>query len=1505
MDNSDRLRRALTAIQTLRAQVAALENKKPEPIAIIGLGCRFPGAENPTAFWQLLDDGVDAISETPPERWDNSHLYHADSATAGKITTRYGGFLTNVDEFDPHFFRISPREAVNMDPQQRLLLEVCWEALEDAAQSPDKLMGSQTGVFVGIASNDYTELLLQQGEEGINAFVGVGNAHSVAAGRLSFFLGLQGPSLAVDTACSSSLVTVHLAVQSLRSGECDLALAGGVNLMLTPTVSINHSRAQMLAPDGRCKTFDQAADGFSRAEGCGIVVLKRLSDALAQGDDVLAVIYGSAVNHDGRTTGITVPNGPSQQAVIRRALQDAGVEPYQIGYVEAHGTGTALGDPIELGALTAVFGGREHPLPVGSVKTNIGHAEAAAGVAGLMKVVLALQNGRIPRHLHCYTPTSRVDWAATPLTVATKPLPWPQTARPRLAGINSFGFGGTNAHLVVGDAREPQKFNVSQEVELLAENGLPAILPLSAKDEEALRVLAGRYAALAIESWPDVCVTAATGRSHFAHRLAITAVSAQPQLAAFAQGELPDGLTVGVAQAHPQIAFLFTGQGSQYPGMGRELYQTQPVFRVALDECDKILRPYLKHPLLHILYGDMGDWILDIGDLSSNTQYLISNTQYTQPALFALEYALVQLWRSYGIQPDILLGHSVGELVAACVAGVFSLEDGLRLVAGRGRLMGQLPPNGRMLAVAAPEAHIRPYLLPGAGIAAINGPEDVVISGETAVIETIAQTLTTHGIRNTQLDVSHAFHSHLLEPMLAEFRAIAATITYHPPQIEVISNVTGQLATAAIQTADYWVQQARQAVRFAAGMATLRLAGATLLLEIGPKPTLVGLGRRCWPQKQEGWLVSLRPSTPDTQQIGRTLAELYVNGASIDWEGVFRGRQHRRLHLPTYPFQRQRYWVDLPEKVKAVKRPLSSLDYYRVEWQPSVNSRQWTVNREQSEEWLVVGDAAGLAGVVAEQLRGNGRIVSIHPHFLPLERLVGVIFTSENTRQWAKTSAALVELVQKLAKMPHPPRLWLLTQGAQAVSGADVTQPFSALLWGLGKVIALEHPVLWGGMVDVADVSQVPMAVGEMLAPSDEDHIAYRQNGRFVARVVTTTRPQGQPLAIKPDVSYLITGGLGALGWQTAVWLAEQGARHLLLVGRRTVQDERITQLQQQGVQVHTFAVDVTDEAALTELFRHILATFPPLRGVIHAAGLPGDCLLADLDTATLTQTMAAKVAGSWHLHTLTAHLPLDFFIGYSSMVAVWGGKRQAHYVAANHFMDMLMHYRRGLGLPGLAINWGPLHGGMYRQEMTADFAQMGITVTDLNALPGVLTHWLTGETAQVAAVNIEWSRLKPIYELRRKRPLLALLGSDKTEEAGKTAVSASFRAQWQQTPASEQRPLLQQHIQQLLARILHFPNSRLPHIQHGFFDLGLDSLTAIELQSALNTSLSLDLPTTVAFDFSTIASLTDHLTGLLTNSQHEPAQPVMNEPKTADSLDDLSDEDIAALLQQRLANKT
>lgn len=874
-----------------------------EPIAVVGIGLRFPGANNVSEFWNNLKNGVDSIREIPEGRWDKSKL--------NKNTVEFGGFVDDVDKFDPMFFGISPREAIQMDPQQRFTLETAWQALEDAGINPESLAGTNAGVFIGICTYDYSRYSTGR-KELFDVYTGTGTSLSIAANRLSYVYDFRGPSIAIDTACSSSLVALHTACESLRSGQSSIALAGGVNLLLAPDWNVVFTEADMLAPDGHCKTFDASADGYVRSEGCGIIVLKKLSDAIKDSDRIYSVIKGSAINQDGKSNGLTAPNGPSQEEVIKSALANAQVKPSQISYFETHGTGTPLGDPIEVNSLTKVITKERSPeniCYIGSVKTNIGHLEAAAGIAGVIKTSLALYNKEIPKHLNYSKLNPEILLEDKPVKVADKNIEWNGTGRH--AGISSFGFGGTNAHIILAEApvnaaKIPTKtkpFN---------------LFTISAKSEAKLNELAKSYIKF-IDDNPevkieDICHVANTGRASHNHRAAIVCNSAddlKKSLNELINEKFSLKTITGAARINhfPKTAFLFPGQGAQFIGMGKELYDTHPLFRNTINKCDEILRNYLDKPLLEVLFYEKDEALNPINE-----------TTYTQPALFSIEYALAQLWMSWGIKPSVMMGHSAGEYVAACLAGVFSLEDGLKLVTERGRLMQTMTEDGEMYTVFTNEEGVKKFLNgydKDVSVASINGPLKTVISGKKEALGQIIPLLDENNIEYKKINVSIASHSPLMNSMIEEFRKVCNTVSYSTPNIPVVSNITGEIVTDKISNADYWCDHILSTVRFSEGIKACVNSGVEFFIDLGPKPTSISMGQETIQNNSIHWLPSIKYNFSIWETMLLGLGTLYVNGTEINWKNLDKDFAHKKISLPSYPFQKTRYWIgDIIENEK-------------------------------------------------------------------------------------------------------------------------------------------------------------------------------------------------------------------------------------------------------------------------------------------------------------------------------------------------------------------------------------------------------------------------------------------------------------------------------------------------------------------------------------------------------------------------------------------------------------
>ena len=2229
--------RTLAALKEARSRIESLEKNQHESIAVIGMACRFPGrATSLDQYWDLLDKGQHAISDFPDGRWDVDAFYDADPDAVGKIYTRKGGFLNQVDSFDSQFFGIPPREAVCIDPQHRLLLEVSWEALENACQSPEQLTGSRTGVFVGIGQNDYEKYRLFANDPSqIDIYDATGSGFCFASGRLAYFYDFQGPTLSVDTACSSSLVALHQACKSLQGRECDLALAGGVQIMLKPETGIFLSRIKVLSPDGRCKTFDASADGYGRGEGCGVIVLRRLSEATARGERILAIIRGSAVNHDGASSGITAPNGQAQQALLRQAIQNAGIDPISVDYVEAHGTGTLLGDPVEVNALAAVLGpGRppDRPLWIGSVKTNINHLEAASGIAGVIKVILSLQHDRIPAHLLFSRPTPHISWDQMPVRITDHPLPWPADCdHPRRAGVSAFGISGTNAHVIIEEAPvdRGQPRVASGQLQQPAANQ-PHVLAISARTPEALTDLIQRYRDYLVEhpdiNLADVCFSAATGRTHFPCRVAAVGGSTQSLAGMLTPQTAPapvssTGFFQGRIQTpKPGLIFLFTGQGSQYPGMGQQLYAHQPEFRHWLNRCSEILSPLLGVSLTDLLF------------LPPSPGFSIHDTAYTQPALFALEYSLSRMWQSWGIAPAAVMGHSVGEYVAACLAGVFSLEDSLMLIASRGRLIQALPKTGGMLAVLADPRQVSTAIAPFAGmveIAAFNGPRNVVVSGQQEQIRLLAQQLKLQGISAIPLQVSHAFHSFHMEPMLADFLRTAEQVQFHPPKITVISNVTGLPADRSIASAQYWADHIRRPVRFADSMDCLYHHGYKWFLEVGPQPVLMGMAKQCIADTSVNWLYSLRQGSSDRQVLFNSLAQLYVNGFPINWADVDNGNRRTRLPLPNYPFQRRRFWIEqtpvpvreqnlargsgvfpddgsrelsplhplIDEKINSpalnvvlfqkrftpislrylsdhrifktivvpgafhisltigaagllrhgheivlenlmfpqalavsdqdicmlqviltpedtdhygfrlgridetgdswiehaagrvsflTKRhdPSRTVDietikqrcpekidgsaYYqrmansqihlgpqfqwiesiwrgrneslgrmrvpaelgavaRYEIHPSlvdscfqmlvsllpdhdtrtmvpstvdrfhyIGSPQnqekqqglthlWCYVRNESPDdisgnmiasiqlmdddgnvvatvdhffglaanpegllrglrsrdlnwryfpvwqpdaseplpflmdtassslcgtWLIFADSAGLGRKLSEYLVTQGA----HPHLVYARELIhpsdssidpaamGTLLSRYNTdlravvylwhldpddsailgnsRQLPAFSSVL-SLLQAVmhANLSKLPDMWIITRGAQD-AGSALIDPWQAPVWGLGRVLRMEFPDLPYRCIDLDSANvdhDLPALSREVTHPDHEDQIAWRNGRRFTFRlmrrapaisrhipddsqlkisalgqienlhlarvdrrvpgpeeveisvtaaglnfkdvlhalgILQAVTPDGKPVTalemdfgleavgiisaigqkvtgfavgevviagvtrgalgsrvivpaaficskpvhvsdaaaatlpivfltawhglmdlaqigpqdrvlihaaaggvgqaaiqlvqqtgaeifataspskwdllksqgishifnsrtldfadeimkvtggkgvtvilnslgdefiaknigilapsgrfieigrigiwdkekmhqirpdvayhsfelgdlscrnpelisqmmqrlhellqegrlqpithqvfpmndaveafrlmaqgkhvgkvilvrtepsesktgdsrgrreparknretatpdfprsgtktassdtaiVRPDATYLITGGLGSLGRITAQCLIQSGARHLILVGRSTPGEEAdqwLSDIQQNGVRIRVLSADISDPIDAARVLIPI-PDWPPLHGIVHAAGVLDDGVIAQQSWHRFLTVMGPKVWGTWHLHVLSRKLPLDFFVCFSSIASLLGSPGQGNYAAANAFMDALMHHRRQNGLPGLSINWGPWgQVGMAAGLETRDHARwkdQGLrTLAPESALHQFMDILKEQPWPQIGMVDVNWDRY--VEQIAATAPPFLTELLQRTPRPF-MPVSSRLRNDLQSLPDAQRMTPLTEAIRRQVAKILGASADDIG-MDQGFFELGMDSLTSVELRNFLQSALGCQIPLTLTFDYPTIERLAEHLLNLVFPVPTTESAVSRPDPEKSLDSDALSDAELEKLLDDRLS---
>jgi acyl transferase domain-containing protein len=1219
------LQRAGLAIKTLQGRLQELETRSREPIAVVGMGCRFPGgADDPDALWSFLAGGGDAVTEAPSWRWNKAELYDPRPGVPGKIYTMEAGWLEEVEWFDAFFFGVIPREAESIDPQQRLLLETCWTALEEAGEHVDRLAAARVGMFLGITSMDYGIQTIQSGRpELLNGTYTTGVSLNGGAGRVAYTLGFTGPCMSIDTACSSSLVALHLAIRSLRAHECSMALSAGVNLTLYPGNSVAMSEARLLSPSGRCRTFDAGADGSVRGEGCGVVVLKRLSDALADGNHIHAVIRGSGVTQDGASSSLSTPNGPAQEAVFRAALADAGVEPAQIDYVEAHGSATPIGDPIEVRSLSSVYGaGRasDDPLWIGSIKTNLGHLESAAGVAGLLKVILSLKAKTMAPHLHFKDPNPEVEWDECGVAVCTETRPWTCATRPRRGAVSGFGVSGTNAHVIVEEAPQTEPSGSSRSRHALV---------LSAPTPTGLETVTGRLVEHLREHpeqpFADVVHTLQTGRAVFAQRRVAVCGGREEAVALLSSLDAARVVTrqLGPGRARP-VVFMFPGTGEHYPGMARGLYDEEPLFREAIDRCSELLRDDLGCDLDELLYASEQprradpDAAVDFAAMvRGDGGGLLSRPLHAHSVVVAVEYALGRLLMAWGVQPQMMIGYSTGEYVAACLAGVLSLEDTLTVITERAKLI-EAQPRGAMLSVMVGCDEAEPYLGDGVWCAAANSPQVCVLSGGTEQIAACAERLLAAGIAARRIDVEHAFHTPAIAAIEANFLEVLRQIELKAPRIPMISNVTGNRLTAELaRDPGYWYRHAVSPVRFADGIATVWKRPDRILLEVGPGQGLSSFAQQQGDTGNGQLTVATMPGRHERQDdaahLQTALGKLWLAGVALDWRGLYQREDRRKVSLPTYPFERQRYWIEAGHAAPVVsasdardgKEPIE--EWFRVpEWQRrglGYTTSQRVGQGRSGGHWMLLGDGQGLQGVIAEELRGAGErvlCVTTGPEFvtgdddriaLDPTQAEHYSLLAHHLRSQGFTVRQVVHLwgteplrataaagrVEEGLERSFYSVLWLLqalgesfldegmamiavTSGAKCILGDDLTAPERAPLEGLLRVAPQEVKDLRCCGIDLP-IGQLDdgqrrlwarMILEEFASDLPNRSVAFRGTTRWVREMVRIPLEAAVPsaLPLRRGGVYLVTGGLGGLGRAVAAHLAENWGAKLILLGR-------------------------------------------------------------------------------------------------------------------------------------------------------------------------------------------------------------------------------------------------------------------------------------------------------------------------------------------------------------------
>ncbi|CFR71423.1 phenolpthiocerol synthesis type-I polyketide synthase PPSB [Mycobacterium tuberculosis] len=1501
-----------------------------EPVAVVGIGCRFPGdVDGPESFWDFLVAGRNAISTVPADRWDAEAFYHPDPLTPGRMTTKWGGFVPDVAGFDAEFFGITPREAAAMDPQQRMLLEGAWEALEHAGIPPDSLGGTRTAVMMGVYFNEYQSMLAAS-PQNVDAYSGTGNAHSITVGRISYLLGLRGPAVAVDTACSSSLVAVHLACQSLRLRETDLALAGGVSITLRPETQIAISAWGLLSPQGRCAAFDAAADGFVRGEGAGVVVLKRLTDAVRDGDQVLAVVRGSAVNQDGRSNGVTAPNTAAQCDVIADALRSGDVAPDSVNYVEAHGTGTVLGDPIEFEALAATYGHGGDACALGAVKTNIGHLEAGAGIAGFIKATLAVQRATIPPNLHFSQWNPAIDAASTRFFVPTQNSPWPTAEGPRRAAVSSFGLGGTNAHVIIEQGSELAPVSEGGE-----DTGVSTLV-VTGKTAQRMAATAQVLADWMEGPGAEVAVAdvAHTVNHHRARQATFGTVVARDRaqaiagLRALAAGQHAPGVVSHQdGSPGPGTVFVYSGRGSQWAGMGRQLLADEPAFAAAVAELEPV-------------FVEQAGFSLR--DVIATGKELVGIEQI-QLGLIGMQLTLTELWRSYGVQPDLVIGHSMGEVAAAVVAGALTPAEGLRVTATRSRLMAPLSGQGGMallgLDAAATEALIADY--PQVTVGIYNSPRQTVIAGPTEQIDELIARVRAQNRFASRVNIEVAPHNPAMDALQPAMRSELADLTPRTPTIGIISTTYADLHTQPVFDAEHWATNMRNPVRFQQAIASAG-SGADgayhTFIEISAHPLLTQaiadtLEDAHRPTKSAAKYLSIGTLQRDADDTVTFRTNLYTADIAHPPHTCHPPEPHPTI--PTTPWQHTHHWIATTHPSTAAPEDPGS-NKVVVNGQSTSESRAledwchqlaWPIRPAVSADppstaaWLVVADnelchelaraadsrvdslsppalAAGSdPAALLDALRGVDNVLYAPP-------VPGELLDIESAYQvFHATRRLAAAMVASSATAISPPKLFIMTRNAQPISEGDRANPGHAVLWGLGRSLALEHPEIWGGIIDLDDSMPAELAVRHVLTAAHgtdgEDQVVYRSGARHVPRLQRRTLP-GKPVTLNADASQLVIGATGNIGPHLIRQLARMGAKTIVAMARKPGALDELTQcLAATGTDLIAVAADATDPAAMQTLFDRFGTELPPLEGIYLAAFAGRPALLSEMTDDDVTTMFRPKLDALALLHRRSLKSPVRHFVLFSSVSGLLGSRWLAHYTATSAFLDSFAGARRTMGLPATVVDWGLWKSlADVQKDATQISAESGLQpMADevaIGALPLVMNPDAAVATVVVAA---DWPLLAAAY---RTRGALRIVDDllPAPEDVGKG--ESEFRTSLRSCPEEKRRDMLFDHVGALAATVMGMPPTEPLDPSAGFFQLGMDSLMSVTLQRALSESLGEFLPASVVFDYPTVYSLTDYLATVLPELLEIGATAVATQQAT-DSYHELTEAELLEQLSERL----